>query len=655
MRVETTSIPALRSGLESLAETLESIEFRLPFPGREDHEGERVDGVRTIREYLLPRLRDPDAPVVAAIVGPTGTGKSTVMNSLAQDRISEAGALRPTTKSPVLWAHRDHGGRSWSEFVARVRERVGPSLEVVVGDDELTRHLTLIDTPPVDYRDEEGIQASREVLSLADLCVFVTSASRYADATGWQFLWEARRRGVPILFVLNRLDDDPGAQSELLGDFAVRLSEADLLLEPDPSLLFAVSEGGVERWHGGLQPTAVGLLRKELGELSEPEFRQALVDQTSYSAVRAIAERTRRLAAAFETERQAAERLTRAVNEAYDSEAEDLAGQVDEGALASLAEHDLWQQAAADLTGIVTRRAGVAAQHAAASWEEEPSGARFLEEGGQGLWRHGHDTTYETQRRLEAWAADVEEAGAKRARNGRMRRRARAKMSSQLWPAVLTPDEIPPRWLARRFKAGTSPLLADATKRLQEELRKALQVDATRFTDFVGDFRNARGTAEKLDEQAEMIMSMIEHPADRDESKPPAEAEREAGAGAERPREDAPLVPQPATSNEEQTPRPAQPDEPAAPTIEDDDDDLNPIEPVGAAEDLDPFFSSEDSPATDPHSTSASGFVENGRAVDSIRDINAGDDFESPGESSLGPQEWPSEDPPEWPSEGPQE
>ena len=88
MQADAIAIAALRPRLEQLAALLESAQLGLPTSGRDDAERARLAIVRTIKEYLIPRLDDPEAPVVAAVIGPSGTGKSTVVNSLANDRIS---------------------------------------------------------------------------------------------------------------------------------------------------------------------------------------------------------------------------------------------------------------------------------------------------------------------------------------------------------------------------------------------------------------------------------------------------------------------------------------------------------------------------------------------------------------------------------------
>jgi len=92
---------ALRASLDALAERVESTSFNLPANEHAKREALRIDLAWTIRQYLLPRLSDLDAPLLAVVIGSTGSGKSTVVNSLAQQRISDPGLLRPTTRVPA--------------------------------------------------------------------------------------------------------------------------------------------------------------------------------------------------------------------------------------------------------------------------------------------------------------------------------------------------------------------------------------------------------------------------------------------------------------------------------------------------------------------------------------------------------------------------
>ena len=76
---------------------------RAPLAG----EGVRAELEGQIGDYLLPRLRQMDAPLLMVVGGSTGAGKSTLVNSLVGEDVSAAGVLRPTTRAPVLACHPD--------------------------------------------------------------------------------------------------------------------------------------------------------------------------------------------------------------------------------------------------------------------------------------------------------------------------------------------------------------------------------------------------------------------------------------------------------------------------------------------------------------------------------------------------------------------
>jgi hypothetical protein len=481
MQADAIAIAALRPRLEKLAEALGQLDFRLPTTGREDAENARDAIIRTINEYLIPRLDEPEAPVVAAVIGPTGTGKSTLVNSLANDRISDVGPLRPTTRNPVLWAHRDHGGRYWSEFVARVRERVGPTVEVVIGDDELTKQLTVIDTPPSEYIAGSGRRPAVDALALADFCVFVTSPTRYADISAWNFLREIRWRGVPMLFVLNRLPQDRDEAVALLNDFAFRLHNNGLLLEPDAAMVFGINEALGDRWHGGLDPSSVGALRNELGAVSNTAYRKTLVTTTAYTTGRNVVDRSRLVLDELSRVAAIASELNVAVDSSYEAQVQEVAGLLENGALRDMAQHRRWSEAAVDLTAIVTRRAGVAAQETAKSWMSDESGAELLKGAGTSLWRHTEDTSWDVQGTLEEWEEALGEVAAHNTRSGSLRPRAARHLAAKTWRLVVDPEYKVGWTVRRRFKASLPKFVAEAQLSLEGVVAAALEVDANRF------------------------------------------------------------------------------------------------------------------------------------------------------------------------------
>jgi hypothetical protein len=427
-----------------------------------------------VRQYLLHRLREPDAPVVAALVGLSGVGKSTILNSLAQDRISTPGVVRPTTTSGVLWAHRDHAARYWTEFVSRVREQVGPTTDVVIGEDPLTKHLTFVDTPPLELGREETTTTAAETLMFADLCIFVTSIARYADAAPLEFLETARDRGIPILFVLNRLPADPPSRAGLLADFASKLATAGLLPEADPAFIFGVSETSRLRWHDGLSAEEVAPLRRELSEVSDPEFRIVVIDETAEATVSAVAERAEALATMLRAEEAERSGLTAVADAAYERASLGLRSDISSGRYSALAAYQIWAQAAVDLAGAITRAAGVAAEETAATWLIRRGGPRLLDPGHEGLRRHGPEAAGMTRELLDAWKDDLDDIAAERRR--RVRRRKKRRLVDELWRATLDPDLEPRRW------AGDyAPLIDRARDLLGDVVEESLRADAERF------------------------------------------------------------------------------------------------------------------------------------------------------------------------------
>ena len=167
--------------------------------------------LRRLQDVVLPRLEDADAPLLVVVGGSTGSGKSTLVNSLLDRNVSRAGAVRPTTRRPVLvCAPR---ARSW--FLSdRVLPRLakheggeGTSLDAVTVavDDVMWPSVGILDAPDIDSVEEGNRRLASELLDGADLWVFVTSAARYADAVAWTHLEEAAGRGLRVAIVLNRV------------------------------------------------------------------------------------------------------------------------------------------------------------------------------------------------------------------------------------------------------------------------------------------------------------------------------------------------------------------------------------------------------------------------------------------------------------------
>ncbi|MEP6696195.1 MAG: GTPase [Pseudonocardiales bacterium] len=185
--------------------------------------------------HLIQRTAHPGAPIVVALAGPTGAGKSTLVNAIARGLVSPAGALRPTTRTPVL-VHRPEDTR-W--FPGERRRVAAWNAVHPVVSHQLPEGVALLDTPDVDSARHGQQGYTRELLATADVWLLVTTATRYADAVPWQTLRSAGVRRADLAVVLDRVQ--PGAVKtveaelrRLLDDNG--LAEAALLLVLETSL-----------------------------------------------------------------------------------------------------------------------------------------------------------------------------------------------------------------------------------------------------------------------------------------------------------------------------------------------------------------------------------------------------------------------------------
>lgn len=202
---------------ESLALALEQLDLARFFQTGDDLATERDHLVRTIRTYLEPRLADPTGPLRVVFAGPTGSGKSTLINTLTNLDLSPAGVLRPTTSEPVVLTSSEH-----AEQAASVG---GIDCRVVVGGAPILAGMCFVDTPDIDSAATRHRAIAETLIDNSDVVVFVTSALRYADAVPWQVLRRAEARGGVVIHVLNRVSS---ATAGAVVDFKSRLRNAGL-------------------------------------------------------------------------------------------------------------------------------------------------------------------------------------------------------------------------------------------------------------------------------------------------------------------------------------------------------------------------------------------------------------------------------------------
>jgi 50S ribosome-binding GTPase len=220
----------LEAALLGLRHPILSLPLVFESPGLAEARTERLKLLSQIDDYLLPRVRQSGAPILVAMVGSTGAGKSTLMNSLVAKQVSATGIRRPTTNSPVLACHPDDM-RWFAENVflptlPRVRQQGlampgRDGLLVLAASEGMPKGVAVLDTPDIDSVVQAHREFADQFLDASDLWLFVTTARRYADAAVWEMLKDARDRGAALAIALSRVP--PPAAAELATHFDAML------------------------------------------------------------------------------------------------------------------------------------------------------------------------------------------------------------------------------------------------------------------------------------------------------------------------------------------------------------------------------------------------------------------------------------------------
>lgn len=318
--------------LEAVRTDLGAARLPLALPGADAARTDIRNALAQLDDYILPRFRSLDAPLLAVVGGSTGAGKSTLVNALVGHPVTRAGAIRPTTRQPILLHH--PADAAWFEdqrvlpSLSRIRGTVVDSLLpanragaapdaasisslVLVGHPAVPEGIALLDAPDVDSVSDDNRKLAGQLLAAADLWLFVTTANRYADAVPWKLLLDAASRDIMVAVVLDRVP--PAAEAEVSTDLRMMLQReglgaARLFIIPEVSLdgLGMLPDGAVEplaRWVRELAADAAG--------------RADIARRTLNGTVRALSGRVATLAQASLEQQQSRDVLARDAGTAY--------------------------------------------------------------------------------------------------------------------------------------------------------------------------------------------------------------------------------------------------------------------------------------------------------------------------------------------------
>ncbi len=310
----------LEAALLNLRKRVAAIPLVFEIAGSAEVKTERTKLLSQIDDYLLPRVRRSAAPILVALVGSTGAGKSTLVNSIVGAHVSATGVRRPTTNSPVLACHPDDidwfAENNFLPTLPRVRQeglaRPGrDGLLVLAASDGMPRGIALLDTPDIDSVVKAHHEFAYQFLDASDLWLFMTSASRYADGPVWEILQHARERKASLGVVLSRVPQT--YRAELTEHFNAMLDANGIAAENRFSILETPLVDGM------LPPDAYQPIRDWLSDTAtRSDRRVAVLSQTMSGVLDTFKSRIPAMAAHVETQVVLRAELRRTAEASYE-------------------------------------------------------------------------------------------------------------------------------------------------------------------------------------------------------------------------------------------------------------------------------------------------------------------------------------------------
>ncbi len=216
-----------------------------------DRAGNRVDdAVRDQVSGLLAgvrgRLQMGVGATIVALIGGTGSGKSSLFNALTGLSFAEVGVRRPTTSlvSACAWSHDTEALLAW---LGVERERSIERESALDGDSQADlRGLVLLDLPDHDSIETAHRDAVDRLIPQTDLLVWVVDPQKYADdSLHTQYLTHLGGHEAAMMVVLNQIDTVPAsARDDIVSDVG-RLLRGDGLEDVEVVAVSATTGEGL--------------------------------------------------------------------------------------------------------------------------------------------------------------------------------------------------------------------------------------------------------------------------------------------------------------------------------------------------------------------------------------------------------------------------
>ncbi len=221
-------------------------------------------------------------PLVVALLGGTGTGKSTLLNALVGEKIVRSGKERPTTARPTLVCHKNFDPLCWGIDLTGfdIEKRDHPTLEQMVildcPDPDTTEFNPGGVDPAKDAQQTELSQNTnlarlRAALPLCDILLVTATQQKYRSRRVLDELASAAP-GARLVFVQTHADRDTDIRDDWKALLSKDYETGPIYLVDSVTALKTQNEG--ESWPAEFAELR-RLLTQELNEEAALRIRQA--------------------------------------------------------------------------------------------------------------------------------------------------------------------------------------------------------------------------------------------------------------------------------------------------------------------------------------------------------------------------------------------
>ncbi len=231
----------ISSGMEQLPNPTVIHEFTFD-PRLVDHTGlekKRIEAFRLIHVLRWKESRTPDYPLIVSLMGGTGTGKSTIFNSLVGRPLSRTGSRRPCTHRAliVLPENPSHREDDWKSLFSSLSLKTEEIADFAYHDHLHCPGSILVDTPDFDSVELSNRDIAELFFVVSDVLILVTSQEKYADMINMDMRQKALSWVKKTVLALNKVTSEAAFE-----DFRAQCpGEQDVVrinrIDPPPELI----------------------------------------------------------------------------------------------------------------------------------------------------------------------------------------------------------------------------------------------------------------------------------------------------------------------------------------------------------------------------------------------------------------------------------